>query len=965
MRFGSIFFLVVISFQIFLGCQSQPVWNQLSLDDRRKAREFLQSKLDVNSLDADFQGQGRAPIHMAVDLVDDALVAFIIDLGADVHRQDREGRTPLRITWENFEKFNKLEAEQRDIAENELNWKIFRKKAAERLEQIRRDREANNKIVRLLVEAGADIHEDNSILARNALVRGGDYFFAILTPDSVKSTNSQGKTLLHLAAEMENYPVIPYITAVDNSRSIGKQDNAGKTALDLALSRLESIKAIKTAEQLFLAGAYSETPLFSYLALAVNSSDYNIISPNGDAPLHYAAAGNYRGFVEYLIEKKADVNVRNALGATPLHEAIRMGHIDIMKLLLAGGADINVRDNLGNTAMHLTAPLDWHREVLDILLTRGGNPNLRNEYGDTPLHSMIALHQDVEFIQRLLAGGADVSIRNNDGKTPLYFAVQENMVSYIAPLLSYNSDVFAADNQGITPFDRAMWNHSPTLPALITAETVSYRDQEGNTILHKAIKNHGTAELIGSIIEKGAWINARNGSGDTSLHMAIRQNEEESGKFLLSSPYALDLFNLNVVGETPVSLILNAPGGLREWALTPAAITVRDGLGNTMLHYAAQWRLNTYIPVIVKKGAAVEAKNYAGETPVFEAVKVNSPATIRTLIAQGADFSAQNNLGNTPLHTAIRWNTLTAADALIKAGADINAPNGLNQKTPLHDAVRFGMPGFVRLLIENGADVEARDNEGATPFIEAIRSGVTGIVELLVAAGVDPRIRDVRGDTPLHIAIAMDRFDLVVLLLDLGSDIHAKNIRGESPFLIALKNPGSPHILRNLLVKDRIEMVDENGRSPLHIAIQQGASLSLLGLIFERGGKTAALDGEGRTPLRLAVDLEAWDTARFLVHNGSDIFAPAKDGRIPAYLVLDKGPSAIRALFSGMVINARNHTGDTILHYAARYNGAGEETVRLLLELGANKNIRNQNGKIPLQIARDAGRPIGIIRLLD
>jgi ankyrin repeat protein len=211
----------------------------------------------------------------------------------------------------------------------------------------------------------------------------------------------------------------------------------------------------------------------------------------------------------------------------------------------------------------------------------------------------------------------------------------------------------------------------------------------------------------------------------------------------------------------------------------------------------------------------------------------------------------------------------------------------------------------------------------------------------------------------------MDRYDLVILFLDLGSDIHAKNLRGESPLRIALQNPGSPHILWTLLTKDRIQAVDEYGRSPLHIAIQEGAPLALLGIILERGGKITALDAEGRTPLRLAVDIAAWDTVRFLVRNGADIFAPARDGKNPAYLVLDKGPDAIRALFSGTVINARNHQGDTILHYAARHPGAGEETIRLLLELGANNTVRNQNGKSPPQIARDAARPIGIIRLLD
>jgi ankyrin repeat protein len=964
MRFGFLFVLILIFCQIFLGCQSQPVWTQLSQKNQKKAREFLQGKIDINSPDEDIQGLGRAPIHMAIDLNDAALVKFIIDLGADVHRKDQEGRTPLRITWDNFAELSQREAKQRSLINSET-WNLFRSQAEKELENISQERLANIKIVQLLVLAGADIHESNSVLARNILNRGGEYFLAILTPASVSATNSQGRTLLHLAAEMENHPAIPFITAADDRRSINKQDNTGMTALDIVLNRPESINALKTAEQLILAGAYSENPLFGYLAPALASSDYNIVGSGGNTPLHYAAVGNYYGFVQYLLEKKANPNIRNAAGATPFHEAVRMGHLDIMTRLLTGRADINARDSQGNTAMHLVVPLEWHREVLSFLLARRANPNLQNEQGDTTLHLMISRHRDTELVQRLLSGGADASIRNNEGKTPLHLVVQENMPAYVAPLLSYSADIFAADNRGRTPLDRAIETKSPVLPALITKETVYYRDSVGNTILHKAIENHGNTELISFIMEKGAWINARNDAGDTSLHLAIRQNEKESGIFLLSSPYELELFNANVSGETPLSLIFNAPGGLREWALTPAALAVRDGLGSTMLHYAASWKLNSHIPAIIKRGAALEAKNAAEETPLFEAVKVNAPATTQTLIAAGAALSPRNNRGDTPLHTAVRWNALAAAETLIKAGAAINAPNGINQKTPLHEAVRLGMSRFEQLLIENNADLEARDNEGCTPLMEAFRLGATGSAEFLLSAGADPMTRDVRGDTPLHTAVTAGRFDLAALILDQGADIHAKNLRGKSPFQLALENSGPPQILRALLAGDRVQTVDGNGRSLLHIAIAEDAPLALLEIILERGGSAAALDSQERTPLHLAVDRGAWDTARLLVRSGADVFARARDGKTPAYTALGNGRAALQALFSGIAIGARDQQGDTILHYAARYEGAGEETIGQLLELGANKSIRNRAGKTPLQIARDRNRSLNIIRLLD
>jgi ankyrin repeat protein len=769
---------------------------------------------------------------------------------------------------------------------------------------------------------------------------------------------------------MEQYQLIRSIADTNERRSVDKRDNEGKTALDFALNRPESVTAMRTAEQLILVGASSENPLFKYLAPAVQNSDYNMLGFNGDAPMHFAAAGNYEGLVQYLLEKRADVNIRNATGATPFQEAVKKGHITMMRRLISGGADINAQDAMGNTALHLAPPAEWHREVLNLLLEYRANPNIKDEYGNTPLHDMIILDRDGDIILRLLSGGADVSIRNSEGKTPLYLAVQENRLTYITPLLSYNSDIFAEDIQEISPIDRALLDHSPTLQNLITPTTVSLHDHRGNTILHKAVRHHGTAATVALMLEKGAWIDARNKAGDTSLHMAIRQNEKESGKMLLSSPYKPDLFITNAAGETPIYLIFHAPGGLREWALTPAAVNIQDGLGNTMLHYAAQWRQDAQIPVIIKMGASIEAKNNAGETPIFDAVKNRMLSTIQTLILARASVSVRNNLGNTPLHAAIRWNALDGAEALIKAGADIDAPNTVNGKTPLHDAVRMGMSDFAELLIESGANLEIRDSEGNTPIIEAFRAGLAGMAERLAAAGADLRVRDIRGNTPLHIAIAMDRLDLVTLILRQNPDIHAKNIEGKSPFQIALTKTNAPHIVWALLsggasTGRRIQSTDDDGNSPLHIAVQQNAPLSMLGIILEQGGKINVLDAWDRTPLRLAVDLEAWNTARFLVNNGSDIFSLAKDGQSPASMVLNKGSSALRAFFNGTAINTWDVNGDTILHHAVRHRNADGETIKLLLDLGADKNIRNHNGKSPLQLAREMNCSAEIIRYLD
>jgi ankyrin repeat protein len=389
-----------------------------------------------------------------------------------------------------------------------------------------------------------------------------------------------------------------------------------------------------------------------------------------------------------------------------------------------------------------------------------------------------------------------------------------------------------------------------------------------------------------------------------------------------------------------------------------------------MLHYAAQWRQDAHIPAIIRTGASLEAKNNAGETPIFDAIKNRMLSTIQTLILAGASVSGRDNLGNTPLHAAIRWNALDGARALIKAGADINAPNTINGKTPLHDAVRMGMSSFAELLIESNADLEIRDSEGNTPIIEAFRAGLTGMAERLAEAGADLRVRDIRGNTPLHIAITLDRLDLVSLILRRDADIHARNIEGKSPFQIALTKTNAPHILWTVLTGAsasgrRIQSTDDSGSSPLHIAVGQNAPLSMLGIILEQGGKINALDARGCTPLRLAVDMEDWNTARFLLNNGADIFISARDGQNPASIILNKGIPAMRAFFTGPALNVWDANGDTILHHAVRHWGANGEMIRFLLDLGADKNIRNHSGKTPLQIAREMDRSAEIIRSLD
>jgi ankyrin repeat protein len=884
------------------------VWTLLEKGEFGEARKFFVGQTRINSTDE----RGRTPLHIAAAAKDPDMTAFFISLGAAMDLLDREARTPLSL------------AVERGDAQS----------------------------AKALIEAGADIHHPQrgrQTPAVASIAAGGNFLRAALTPTALQSLDTEGRTMLHLAAIAGNAEAVEIILNEEaklRNNNLRTADRNGKTALDLALEQVDSMEHFQTAEKLILAGAVSASPIYTHLAPAVRSSNYNTRIGDGIAPLHFAAGEGYTGMTRYLLDKNVDINVKNAAGTTPLHEAARSGNLVIMELLLERGADVRAQDAKGNTPLHIGIPAASHRAALAMLLLKGADPNLRDEHGESPLHILITLNRRPEILAVLLEGGADVSIRNIEGKTALYLAVQEGRNDSIAALLQYKSDIFAADNNGVTPFELALRENSSS--ALITEETAMRSDSEGNTALHIAVKAHADTTLLGYILDRRALVNARNKAGDTALHIAAREDFQDTGELLIGR--GADIFAVNANGESPLYLSFPEkipPGKVRQWIINSATIMARDGAGNSMLHYAAQWKLDAHIPMIVSKGVNPNVPNAMGEPPLFMAVKADSRSTVLALLDSGAHIDARDSQGNNSLHAAVRWNSVNAAQTLISRAANVNA-HALNGKTALHDAVRWGMVRMEALLVGNGADLEVRDNEGNTPFMEAIIAGYAASAERLSEIGADVTIRNNRGDTPLHIAVAQDRLDMTVLLLGWGAKIHARNIMGKTPFQSALST--SDRMVTALLTREWIGAPDDDGHSPLHIAVLSNANAETVKTIIGLGARVSSVDLDGKTPLHLALERDQWDIAKLLADGGSNVFAVAGDGKTPAEIALVKGREAINAIFSGRAIAAQDPTGNTVLHYAAHIGAP--DLVALLIDLGASKTARNISSESPGDVAR-------------
>lgn len=124
----------------------------------------------------------------------------------------------------------------------------------------------------------------------------------------------------------------------------------------------------------------------------------------------------------------------------------------------------------------------------------------------------------------------------------------------------------------------------------------------------------------------------------------------------------------------------------------------------------------------------------AESTPLHWAAEHGLYSIVAKLLDNGAAVDAADQFGRTPLHLAVPYTDV--AQLLIDAGAEVNAAD-IFGRTPLHAALQY--PLTVALLLDNGADVTAEDFLGDTPLERTLRYGTRSrnlaVINMLLDAG--------------------------------------------------------------------------------------------------------------------------------------------------------------------------------------------------------------------------------------
>lgn len=299
--------------------------------------------------------------------------------------------------------------------------------------------------------------------------------------------------------------------------------------------------------------------------------------------------------------------------------------------------------------------------------------------------------------------------------------------------------------------------------------------------------------------------------------------------------------------------------------------------------------------------SSIPSLSHASDT-LAEAARTADVEASKLLLKSGADVNLPEPDGTTPLLWAVYHSSPDLVNVLLDAGADANLANDLDI-TPLLQASRFGNAELVSLLLASGARLVESEPKTETPLMAAARAGSVDAVQLLLDAGADPNAREpVDQQTALMWSVAEGHLDVAELLLQAGAD---PNVQARVSELSERKNADFP----------------TGGFAALHWAARDGNE-AMIDLLLDHGADINARNGDGSTPMMLAIVNDRFDIAAKLLALGAD----ANDGSLFYITEMRDATTDWRAR-DGTVYRADHSNELTAL-----------DLTRLLLDAGADPN---------------------------
>jgi ankyrin repeat protein len=196
------------------------------------------------------------------------------------------------------------------------------------------------------------------------------------------------------------------------------------------------------------------------------------------------------------------------------------------------------------------------------------------------------------------------------------------------------------------------------------------------------------------------------------------------------------------------------------------------------------------------------------------------------------------------------------------------------------------------------------------------------------------------------------------LLVARGADAKARTASGRDALTIAAAYRDSTGALQALLdagVEARAPQGMRLRASPLVLASMTG-DFANVKVLLAAGADPSAAAGSN-TPLTAALTFGYADVARALIAGGASTHITESTGINLLHWAAITNRSGVVPLLveDGVALNAVDENGFTPLMFAATIDFGDTRVLQALLRAGANPDIRNSEGRTPLEQARHLG----------
>jgi uncharacterized protein len=427
-----------------------------------------------------------------------------------------------------------------------------------------------------------------------------------------------------------------------------------------------------------------------------------------------------------------------------------------------------------------------------------------------------------------------------------------------------------------------------------------------------------------------------------------------------------------------------------------ANVKLKNQFGTSALTEAAIIGSAPIIEALLKAGADPNTKNPEGETPLMAVARSGKIEAAKRLLDAGADVNAKEDWGG---QSALMWAAAQSQPEMVKLlasrGADVNARGVTRQ--------------WERKVITEPRPKDMNKG-GFTPLLYAAREGCVECARHLIAAKADPDLEDPDRVTPLNMALLNLHFEFAAYMIKAGADVDKWDLFGRSPLYMAadvstlpVKGNGAMAVIPSedsLSALDVAKMLLEAGANPnLQLKrrppyrdvpqdrggdtiLAQGATALLraaragdakfVELLLKQGALVDLPSKEGVTPLMAAAGVEfgtrvtrgrnrtnegVLATMQLLLDAGADI--NARMVTEPRRVVAE-GASQRAAAAAGRGRGSQVPSPFAVPHQTA-IHGAAERGftafVKFLAEKGADLQVKDADGRTPLDLARGIGVP--------